>query len=133
MRFRPGCASFIPVAVLGATALGRLPEVDARFVRHQERGLERPAEVVLGGLHLGGTERRAVRLGAVLFARAAETDVGADANERWTTGLGDRGSGRGRERVEIVAVVDLRGVPAVGLESEASRSPRRRATSSRRW
>ncbi len=81
MRFRPGRASIAPDAMLGVTALGRLLERDARLVRHQERGLERPAQIGLGGLHLGRTECRAVRFGAVLFARAAVTDVGADANE----------------------------------------------------
>ena len=59
-----------------------------------------------------------MRLGAVLLAGAAEADVGADANERRATALGDRGVDRGRERGEIVAVVDLRGVPAVGLEAK---------------
>ncbi len=56
-----------------------------------------------------------MRLLRVVLVRAAEADVGADGDERRAVvGLG--GVDRGRDRGEVVAVLDALGVPAVGVE-----------------
>src|SRR6185369_4927769 len=113
---RPGIAPAVPVALRGAAALQGSAEMRARVVRNEERRLDRPAELLLGLLHVLDAERRAVRLEAVLLGRA-EAEVGSHENERGPRRLGHGRVERGIDRVDIVAVVDRDRLPAVGLEA----------------
>ncbi len=100
-----------------------------RVVGHVERAVRIPAAGLLGQLHLVRPERRPVRLLGVLLVRAAEADMGADGDDgRPVVGLG--GIDGGRDRGDVVAVLDPLGVPAVGLEAGEhvlAERPRRRA------
>ena len=94
----------------------RRSEVGGRLVRHVERAVRIPAVGLLGEADLVGTERRAVGLLRVLLVRAAESDVGPDGDEAGPV-VRAGGLDRGRDRVEVVAVDDALGVPAVGGEA----------------
>src|ERR1019366_862138 len=74
------------------------------LVGHVEGGLEWPAEVLLGGLHLVWAERRAVRLGGVLTIRRAVPDVRAHGDDRGSLSLGFGGHDGRVEGLEIVGV-----------------------------
>ena len=88
-------------------------------VGHDERRFGIPAEHLLRGLHLGLTERRAVRLGRVLGMRGRVGDVATDDDQRRTGGLGPRQRERLPERAQVVHVGNVLDVPAVGLEPRA--------------
>ena len=99
-------------------ALGDLREALAHLGRDAERRLERPAEVLLGRRHLVGAERRAVGVGGVLPCAGCRSRC----TVRTTTSDGRPVSRRGGadrvlERRQVVAVVDVLDVPAVGLEA----------------
>ena len=77
----------------------------------------RPAQRLLGRLQFFFAQRVAVRREVVLLLRAAVADMRVDQNQRRLRGLRpglfDRlGNFRG-----VVAVQDMSGVPAIGLES----------------
>ena len=132
---RPGV-----VPARGARGVGRLPGGEPRaplvlvlarrsrghprvelvdLVGHVELRLERPAQVLLGQLHLVRAERLAVRARRVLLVGRAEADVGAHGDERRPVRLGLGRRQGGVDRLEVVAVVDVLHVPAVGLEAAA--------------
>src|SRR5262249_46188527 len=75
--------SRVPVALPVLSPRDRGAEVLLHIWRHQERGLARPTEVVLGGPELLGSQRRAVRLERVLLVRRSIADDRADQDERW--------------------------------------------------
>ncbi len=75
-------AALVPGPRQRRAAVSRGGERSAGRIWNQEGRLGRPAERRLGEPGLLGAERGAVRLGAVLFVRAAEADVGAHDDER---------------------------------------------------
>jgi hypothetical protein len=113
---RPGVATRVPVALGDTAALQRGTEMRARLIRNEERGLDRPAELLLRLLHVLDAERRAVRLEAVLL-RGTEAEMGADEDQGRPRRVGFGGLQRRIDRVDVVAVVDGDRLPPVGLEA----------------
>ena len=89
-----------------------LPDV----VGHEERGVRVPAVGLLGQADLVDTERRPVRLLAVLLVGRPEPDVRANGDE--ARAIVRLGGGDGvADGLEVVAIADPLGVPAVGVEA----------------
>ena len=118
---RSGWADFIA----GEGAFPGLDEVVAggdgaaeqreRVGRLVERLVRIPSVRLLDEPDLVGPERLAVRLLGVLAVRAAEADVGPDRDQARPV-VGPGLLDRRRDRLHVVAVLDPRRVPAVGLE-----------------
>ena len=97
--------------VLGACGHGGVTR-GAELGGHVE-GLLGPAHDGLGGLDLGGSERRAVGRGGVLLGGRRETDDGLHADQAGArVGLGL--ARRGQDGLDVLAVVHTLGMPAVG-------------------
>ena len=116
----------------------RPPEELDRLGRLVERLVGIPAVGLLDEPDLVRAERRAVRLLGVLLVRAAEADVRPDRDQARPV-VGPGLLDRGRDRLDVVAVLDPRRVPAVGLEpgddvlaTRPSRSARRAGCGCRR-
>ena len=73
------------------------------------------AEDLLGGRDLVVAQRRAVRGAGVLLVRRGPADDRAQHDDRRAAGLGLGGGERGVDGGEVLAVVDVLHVPAVGL------------------
>ena len=98
-----------------AAEVGRRREGLAGGIGHQELGLKRPAQGLLGCRHFARAQGRAVGGRRVLLVRTAVADVGADLDQGRTAGLRERRVERRGQGLDVIAVVDRQGVPAVGL------------------
>ena len=87
-----------------------------RLGRFVERSVGIPAVCLLDETNLIGPERRAMGLLGVLLVRAAEPDVGPDRDQARPI-IGSSLLDRGRDRLDVVAVLDPDGVPAIRLEA----------------
>ena len=94
----------------------RLAEMRGGLVGDVERAVRIPAVGLLGQPDLVGSERRAVRLLAVVLVRAAVADVRPDGDQARPV-VGARRLDGGFDRGDVVAVLDALGVPAVGIEA----------------
>ena len=108
----------------------RLAKMRQRRGRHEKRRIDRPAELLLGLLHVLDAERRAVRLEAVLFGRAV-ADVRAHENQRGPLRLG-AARPRARHRSPRHRCRSQRGSCASRRPRSAWRDPRKRSCPCRR-
>ena len=100
-------------------ALGDAGHVRAHLVGHDEGRVGVEPEHLLRRADLGLAERRAVRLGGAPGVGRRVRDLGAQHDQRGPDALRARRGERGAQRVEVVRVVDVLHVPAVGLEARA--------------
>ena len=84
-------------------------------LRHLEVLVRVPAVDLLGGPDLVLAQGGTVRLGGVLGIGCSPGDVGAQPDEAGSLGLLDRGLVGGGDRLQVVGVLHLLDVPAVGL------------------
>ena len=112
----PALHSLVPRVVLGPEPGGALREQHPHLGRDQERGRLRPPQGALGGRHLLGAERLAVRLAGVLLLRGPVGDVAARDDEARAPGLRH---GPPDRRLELGAIVRIGApdLPPVGLEA----------------
>ena len=118
--FFPAAAIDLPYIIApiiaAFTALAAFAEVRERVIRNVEVLVRIPAVRLLRQADLVLAKRRTVRLLAVLLVRAAEPDVGADRDQARAR-VGQRGFDGRFDGGDVVAVGDLLGVPAVGVEA----------------
>jgi hypothetical protein len=107
----------LPLGLPDLTAIYGQAEMGQCLLGQAKRGLLRPAEKLLGALHLLSAEGRTMGLRLVLLARAAVGDVSPHDDQRWLCALSLGRSERGIDRRQIVAVGDLLHMPTVGIEA----------------
>ncbi len=115
MRSRVAREAMLPFAFAQRALRPRVPAV-AQRLRNLERRVG-PLQMLAGARHLGGAQRRAVRVGGVDLFRRAIADVGAADDERRPGGLICRRRQRGIDRRRVVTVDAGDHVPAVGAET----------------
>jgi hypothetical protein len=111
----PGRQASVCLGAQGALGPNALGQVVPHLGRHQELGLERNAQVLLGGAQLLGAEGTPVRLGETRPVGASKADGGSRDQDRGTIGLG---AGRLEGAVQAVHVlaVDALDLPALRFE-----------------
>src|SRR5678816_4518002 len=94
-------------------------EVHPRLVGNEERGLDRPAQVLLGGPHLVRAQRSAVGVKGPLLVRSSEPDDRPHHEQRRSVGDLLGFPERGVHRRQVIPILDALHVPAVGREPRA--------------
>ena len=116
-----GIELMVPCFFELATAIDRAPEMGQGLVRNVERRLLGPAEVLLRLARLLGAEGAAVRGEGALLVGRAITEHRPHRDQRRPVAHVLGALNRALDRAQVVAVVDLLHVPAVGAVARARR------------